>query len=452
MQELLEKISSGRAVVGVIGLGYVGLPLSMINAKKFEVVGYDIDTHVIHNLVQGLSTVYGVLPATLASFIGKTFFPTSQESDLEKCDIFMICVPTPLGARNEPDLNALRGASRLVGRHLRKGTLVILESTTYPGTTDSVVVPILEERGMRAGLDFFVAYSPERIDPGRADVELESIPKIVGGHDGNSAIVARRFLQACFKTVVTVKDCRTAEATKMLENIFRAVNIALVNELTLALEKMDINVWDVIEAASTKPFGFMAFRPGPGIGGHCIPLDPYYFSYAAKQVGVLTRFIELSGEVNSFMPFHVVKLLRSAVRAAGKNLKGSSIAVLGLSYKRNVSDTRESSSAKVIEEIVRQGGTVKTYDPLAKGIQTESGFFQSATSVESALEGADAVVFLVDHSTFQGLPTTIFQNSMRRNPVVVDCRNIFDAPPPGTLYVGLGKRGNAQTDTPSTPG
>jgi|SRR2546426_4242082 len=450
MQKLLEKISFGKAVVGVIGLGYVGLPLSMLSARKFKVVGYDTDTGLVHNLIRGLSEANGVSPETLASCVGKSFFPTSRESDLEECDIFAICVPTPLGAHNEPDLSALRDAARLVARHLRNGALVVLESTTYPGTTDSVLVPILETSGMRAGRDFHVAYSPERLDPGRKDVELERIPKIVGGHDANSTTVACEFLKACFEKVVPVKDCRTAEATKMLENVFRAVNIALVNELTLALEKMDINVWDVIEAASTKPFGFMAFWPGPGIGGHCIPLDPYYFSYAAKRVGVLTRFIELSGEVNSFMPFHVLELVSRALRAAGKRLNGSRIAVLGLSYKRDISDTRESPSGKVIEEIVRQGGSVKAYDPFAKGIQTESGFFQSSTSVESALEDADAAVVLVNHSVFDGLPASIFEASMKPNPVVVDCRNVYAVPPPGTVYIGLGKQGSAQTDMTDT--
>ena len=450
MQNLREKISSGQAVVGVIGLGYVGLPLSLLNARKFKVVGYDIDTDLVHNLRQGHSEANGVSPANLVSIVGRAFFPTSQESDLEKCDIFVICVPTPLGAHNEPDLSAVCDAARLVSRHLRKGALVILESTTYPGTTDSLLVPILEEGGMKAGRDFYVAYSPERIDPGRKDVELEMIPRVVGGHDKNSTIIACEFLQASFERIVAVTDCRTAEATKMLENIFRAVNIALVNELALALERMNISVWEVIEAASTKPFGFMAFWPGPGIGGHCIPLDPYFFSYAAKQVGVLTRFIELSGDVNSFMPFHVVELLIGALRRAGKNLKGSRIAVLGLSYKSNVSDTRESPSVKVIDEIVRHGGIVKTFDPLAKGIQTESGFFQSATSIKSALRDADAAVILVNHSAFDGVPATIFQTSMGPNPVVVDCRNVYTVPPPGTVYVGLGKQGGAQTSTTDT--
>lgn len=451
MQELLEKINSRQAVIGVIGLGYVGLPISMLYARKFRVVGYDVDAQVIHSLVHGLPIRNIVLPTTLSSLTGKAFFPTSQESKLNECDIFVICVPTPLGARNEPDLNAVQEAAKLVSRQLRKGSLVILESTTFPGTTDSVLIPILEESGMRAGLDFYVAYSPERIDPGRRDIELEKIPKVVGGHDRNSIVLARRLLEACFEKVVSVKDCRTAEATKMLENIFRAVNIALVNELTLALEKMDINSWDVIEAASTKPFGFMPFHPGPGIGGHCIPLDPYYFSYAAKQAGVLTRFIELAGEVNSFMPFHVVELLGSGLQVAGKNLRGSRVAVLGLSYKRNISDTRESPSAAVINEIVRQGGSVTTYDPLAEGIPTESGFFHSYTSAESALENADAVVLLVDHSAFQELPRTTFQNLMRQIPVLVDCRNVFATPPPGTLYIGLGKPGTSQTDTASAP-
>jgi len=449
MQELLEKISSGRAVVGVIGLGYVGLPFSMLNARKFKVVGYDIDTNVIHGLSQGLSVEDSVPPGSLGSFLGKTFFPTSNESDLNACDIFVICVPTPLGVHNEPDLNALREAARLVARHLRKGALAILESTTYPGTTDSVLVPILEDTGMKAGLDFYVAYSPERIDPGRADVEVETIPKIVGGNDENSTVVACQFLQASFKKVVPVSDCRTAEATKMLENIFRAVNIALVNELTLALEKMDINAWDVIEAASTKPFGFMPFRPGPGIGGHCIPLDPYYFAYAARRVGVPTRFIELSGDVNSFMPFHVVRLLSGALRVVGKKLSGSHVAVLGLSYKPNVSDTRESPSAKVIDEIVRQGGAVETYDPLANGIQTESGYFHSASSIEIALRDADATVVLVDHSTFKELSESVFESLMGPNPVVLDCKNVFNAAPPGTFFVGLGKPVSRQTQPAS---
>ncbi len=451
MEELLEKISSGKAVVGIVGLGYVGLPAAMLTAEKFKVVGYDIDLKRIRRLVQGGSPVDGVPPAKVASVLDKAFFPTSRESDMDICDIFVICVPTPLGPRNEPDLSALVDASLLVTRHLRPGTLVILESTTYPGTTESVLVPILEQTGMTVGVEFYVAYSPERIDPGRTDLHLASIPKVVGGFDENSTAVASRFLGMLFEAVVPVKDCRTAEATKMLENVFRAVNIALVNELTLALEKMDIDIWDVIRAASTKPYGFMAFWPGPGIGGHCIPLDPYYFSYAAKRVGILTRFIELSGDVNAFMPYHVLHLLEAALRSAGKSLRGARIAILGLSYKRDVSDTRESPSAKVIDEILRRGATIEVYDPLAKEISTSNGSFRSTTSAELALKDSDAALLLVDHTLFKGIPETIFQRVMKPIPVVVDCRNFFASPLPGTVFVGLGKPGTASPDRPRIP-
>jgi len=378
MQNLEDLIDSGKAVVGIVGLGYVGLPLSMLMARKFKVVGYDVDESLVVDINKGKSRVEDVPQSVLGAFLGRSFFATSREEDLEACDVFIVCVPAFLLADGIPDLDAVHKASSMVGRHLRQGSLIILQTTTFPGTTDAVMVPILEEGGLKAGPDFYVAYSPERSDPGRRNIELSEIPRVVGGFDAKSTIIATRFLQRSFEKVVVVRDCRTAEAVKMLENIFRAVNIALVNELSVAFERMDIDAWEVIDAAATKPFGFMAFHPGPGIGGHCIPLDPFYFSYAAKRVGVMTRFIDLSGAVNSFMPYHVLELLVRALSRAGKQLRAARVAVLGLSYKPHISDTRGSLSVRVIEEVARRGGVVKAYDPFAAQVQTEFGVVHSA--------------------------------------------------------------------------
>ena len=439
MKDHIEKINQKEAVIGVVGLGYVGLPLSVAFAKKFKVHSFDVDVELIEELKQGKSRVEDVPDSLLSSILGKSLFPTSDESVLSECDFIVICVPTPLTESKEPDLRHIKGACEVIQRSLRKGQFIILESTTYPGTTDSVVVPILEKSGLKAGRDFGVAYSPERIDPGNKEFTLETTPRVVGGINGECTVIAQKLYESIVNRVIPVRDCRTAEATKLLENIFRNVNIAMINEMALIFEKMDINTWEVIEAASSKPYGFLAFYPGPGVGGHCIPLDPFYMSYRAKQFGLTARFIELGGEVNAFMRFHVVNLLVGGLSRTGKTLKESVIAVLGLAYKPNINDTRESPAKKVIEEILLRGGTIRVYDPFVTHIETEAGIFQSGENVEDTLRDADAVILLVDHDVLREINSEVFSEYMNTTPVIVDTRNILEKPHRDIVYIGLGK-------------
>ncbi len=439
MKNLTQKIGEGKAVVGVVGLGHVGLPLAMAFSKAYTVHGFDTDQERIKSLKDGHSHTRDVPDSLLQSISRTSFFPTSEEEVLGRCDFVIIAVPTPLRASKEPDLRFIREATEIVGRNLREGQFVILESTTYPGTTEEIVVPILEKSGLRAGQDFGVAYSPERFDPGNTKFPIESIPKIVSGINPACTEIASQLYDAVVDRVIPVSNCKTAEATKMLENIFRVVNIATINEMALIFERMGIDTWEVVEAAATKPYGFMPFFPGPGVGGHCVPLDPYYMAYRAKQVGIIPRFIELSGEVNEFMRFHVVSLLVEGLVQAKKVLPESEVALLGLAYKRDIGDTREAPAMKIIPEILRHGGRLRVYDPLAERIETEVGVFESTKDIEEACDGVDALVLLTDHREFQGLDYRKLVMRRKDNPVIIDTRNMLKAAPPGTVYVGLGK-------------
>jgi UDP-N-acetyl-D-glucosamine dehydrogenase len=376
----------------------------------------------------------------LQARLNRSFFPYSEESCIRECDFILMCVPTPLIREKEPDLSYIKRCSETIGRFLRKGQFVILESTTYPGTTDEVVVPILERTGLKAGTDFGVAYSQERVDPGNKEYSVQNVPKVVGGIDPECTLVAAALYGSVIPTIIMVKDCRTAEACKLLENIFRSVNIALVNEMALTFEKMDIDIWEVIEAAATKPYGFMPFYPGPGIGGHCIPLDPYYLAYKARRYGVIPRFIELAGEINDFMRLHAVNLAEAGLKRIGKSFCNSSIAVVGLSYKKDIDDSREAPGKKVIEEIVGQGGKIKVYDPYVGEIETHVGSFKSEPSLAAALKDIDCAIFLVEHARFAGLKAEYFLHLMAHPPVVIDCKNIFKAQDmEGAVYLAIGK-------------
>ncbi len=424
MKDLIAKIENKTAKIAVIGMGYVGLPLALTFANEYQVVGYDIKSETINSLLEGKSHIKDVKEEKLLKYLDKTFIPTSNHNDLEKCDFIFICVPTPLMEEKEPDLSFIRNACDTISLILRRGHFVVLESTTYPGTTEELVVPILEKNGLKAGIDFGVAYSPERVDPG-SNLELESIPKIVSGINQECTDIIAKLYGSVITDVVQVKDCRTAEATKIFENIFRNVNIALVNEFALICEKMDINVWNVIDAAATKPYGFMAFYPGPGVGGHCIPLDPYYLSYKAKKYGIIPRFIEMSGEINDYMKIHTVNLVSEGLKQIGKKISNSNIAVLGLAYKKNIDDTRESPVKKIIEEIMNLGGSIKVYDPYAKSIGTRFGKIISEKSLDDAVKSSNCIVFTVDHSEFKKIDLKRIKQLME-NPIIVDCKNIFD--------------------------
>ncbi|MFZ2498676.1 nucleotide sugar dehydrogenase [Methanosarcina sp.] len=444
MKELVQKIKDREAVIGIIGLGYVGLPLAMAFAQKFHVVGYELNGNIINSLMEGKSHI-GDVNEELQGCLNKTFFPTNNYEILEKCDFLIICVPTPLTHEKEPDLTYIKNACDTIRKILRKGHFVILESTTYPGTTEDFVKPILEQDKLISGIDFGLAYSPERIDPGSGK-KVEDISKIVAGINQECTEICGMLYETIIEAgIVEVKDCKTAEAAKIFENIFRNVNIALVNEFALICEKMGIDVWNVIDAATTKPYGFMPFYPGPGVGGHCIPLDPYYMSYQAKKFGFIPRFIELSGEINEFMRFHTLNLVVNGLSKFNLKIHESRIAVIGLAYKKDISDTRESPTRKIIEEILNRGGSVSLYDPYAEFIEANGEKYTSEKTITDALINTDCAIFVTDHLEIKQMNLCELIKVMR-HPVIVDCRNIFKNNPKNDIvYLGIGKDNSTYT-------
>ena len=443
MQNLLSKIRDRSAKIGIIGQGYVGLPLAMAFAKEFVVFGYDVHSGMVKLLQAGKSHIQDVTNEQLTRCLDKTYFPTSNPENLNHCDFLIICVPTPLSEDKIPDLGYIKSASAAIKTVLHAGQFVILESTTYPGTTDEVIVPILEETGLIAGIDFGVAYSPERVDPGNKQFPIDKVPTVVGGINAECTEIAAALYGSVVERIVPVRDAKTAEAVKMIENIFRNINIALVNEMALIFERMGINTWEVIAAAATKPYGFMPFYPGPGIGGHCIPLDPYYMSYRAKKFGFIPRFIETSGEINEFMKMHVVNLVERGLSRVGKRLYGAKVAVMGLAYKKNINDPRESPAIKIIEELANLGADVRVYDPFVPSLATKAGVFSSVGSIEEGLSGAECAVFLVDHDTFRRISMDTVKWLMA-SPVIVDGKNLFACGEDEVVYMAIGK-GEAQS-------
>lgn len=437
MRELRDKIEDENACIGIVGLGYVGLPLALAFAKKFNTIGYDINEKGVESLLDGKSYILDIQDSLLQKYVKKSFLPTTDPESLKKCDFIIICVPTPLTEELEPDLTYVKSASKTISKILREGQFIILESTTYPGTTEEVVLPVLEESGLKAEIDFGLAYSPERIDPGNIQYTVENTPKVVGGINQECTEIANSLYSSIIEKTIPVKDAKTAEAVKLVENIFRNVNIALVNELSLIFEQMGIDAWDVIDAAKTKPYGFMPFYPGPGIGGHCIPLDPFYMSYKAKKYGFIPRFIETSGEINNFMKIHTVNLVEKGLRKTGKGIYGARVSVIGLSYKKNIDDVRESPSIKIIEELVNLGANVRVYDPYVRLIKTKEGEFSSENCIEDAFKNADCALFVVDHDKFKDLDTEKLIKLMS-SPVIVDGKNIFGKID-NAIYGGIGK-------------
>jgi UDP-N-acetyl-D-glucosamine dehydrogenase len=370
-EELLRKIETKGAVVGTVGLGYVGLPLILCFAEKgFQSIGFDIDTSKTEALMRKESYIKHIPSVRIANAVDEgQFTATTDFSMAEVCDAILIAVPTPLNKNREPDIRFIVASCEAIAPFLRKGQLIVLESSTYPGTTDEVMIPILERGGLKVDVDFFVAFSPEREDPANKDYRTETIPKVVGATSPRGLAIAEALYQQIVVSTVPVSSTRTAEATKLLENTFRAVNIALVNELKMTFMKMGIDVWEVIEAAKTKPFGFMPFYPGPGLGGHCIPIDPFYLTWKAREYGMATRFIELAGEINTSMPDYVLHRVMEVMNDLGKPLKGSRILVLGLAYKPNVDDDRESPSYHLIEKLEEKGAIVSYNDPFVPSIR-----------------------------------------------------------------------------------
>jgi len=419
---LMERIRSRQARVGVIGLGYVGLPLAVEFARAgFHVTGFDVDPQKVSAITAGTSYIPDVPPHELAEVVKSGHMrATSDMHALADMDVADICVPTPLRKTKDPDLSYVVLALEAVAAQLKRGQLVILESTTYPGTTDEVAQPMLEAQGLKADRDFFLAFSPERVDPGNQTFTTKNIPKIVGGVGGPSTEVACALYGAIVGQVVPVSSTRVAEMVKLLENTFRAVNIGLVNEIALMCHKMDIDVWEVIDAAKTKPFGYMPFYPGPGLGGHCIPIDPFYLSWKARQTGFECRFIELAGHVNSGMPQYVVERVGDALNAARKPINGSRVHIYGVAYKRDVSDLRESPALDILELLSQRGAIVSYSDPYVASLKHGHESLEAVPEADALRRKPDCIVICTDHSTFNwkalvdsGIPVVDTRNALR---------------------------------------
>jgi UDP-N-acetyl-D-glucosamine dehydrogenase len=428
--QLRERIELRTARVCVVGLGYVGLPLAETFAwGGYPVLGFDIDAGKVAQLSRGESYIGHICPERIQELQATgRFTATTDPRHFASADAIIICVPTPLTRAREPDLSYISQTGQSLRLHLRRGQLIVLESTTYPGTTEDLLQPILEESGLRAGRDFFLAYSPEREDPGNRDYATRNIPKVVGGLDATSRDLAVALYEPVVDGVVPVSSARVAEACKILENTYRAVNIALVNELKAVFSAMDIDIWEVIAAARTKPFGFQAFYPGPGLGGHCIPIDPFYLTWVARRHGLNTRFIELAGEINTAMPQYVVGRVAEALNEHGKPLKGSSICVLGIAYKKDVDDPRESPAFPILELLERRGACVSYNDPHVPALPHMRHHhlqLDSQPLTETFLAEQDCVVVVTDHSAYD------FAWIARHARLIVDTRNATAGCDPG---------------------
>jgi UDP-N-acetyl-D-glucosamine dehydrogenase len=417
--QLLSKIDNRTACVGIVGLGYVGLPIALEFAKAgFKVIGYDLSDRVVKGLMSGKSHIQDVPSAEVARLVkaGK-FEATSDESRMREMDAISIAVPTPLAKTRDPDMGYVLAAAAAIGRNCRPGVVVILESTTYPGTTRELMLPKLEAAGLKVGEDVFLAFSPERVDPGNPVWNTKNTPKIVGGITPACTEVASALYATCLDTIVPVSSTETAELVKLLENTFRSVNIGLVNEMAIVCDKLGVNIWEVIEAAATKPFGFMKFTPGPGIGGHCIPLDPHYLAWKMRTLNYKTRFIDLAGEINSEMPAVVVRKVAQALNEEKKAVNGSRVLVLGVAYKKNIDDMRESPALDVIRLLETQGAEVFYHDPFVPKFKEDGHEHTSVALTDKEISSADAVVIVTDHSSVD------YQRVVDLAAVVVDTRN-----------------------------
>ena len=424
---LHESILSRQARCGVLGLGYVGLPLAVAFAEAgFKVLGFDVDAERVATVNAGKSHIPDVSVASLERLVRDGLLrATDDQNRLAEVDIINICVPTPLGKTRDPDISHVVAATEQVARSLRRGQLVILESTTYPGTTRDVILPRLEATGLSAGEDFFLAFSPERIDPGNPRFGIKNTPKVVGGLDAPSGELAVLLYRQVVETVVPVASPESAEMVKLLENTFRSVNIALANETALMCDRLNLDVWEIIEATATKPFGFMPFFPGPGIGGHCIPLDPYYLSWKMKALDYRARFIELAAEINAEMPHHVVAKVTAGLNEREQSVKGSDILILGVAYKANVADVRESPALDIIGLLQHLGARVSYSDPHVPSVETPRGLMMSEPITADRLARADCVIVVTDHRAFD------YDLVARCAHVIVDTRNSIKARPNG---------------------
>ncbi|MGH7651525.1 MAG: nucleotide sugar dehydrogenase [Gemmatimonadaceae bacterium] len=417
--QLLAKIENRSACVGIVGLGYVGLPLAVEFAKAgFRVIGYDVSNRVCEQLMNGKSHIQDVPNSELAPLVksGK-FTATTDEKRLFETDAISIAVPTPLGKTRDPDMSYVIGAAEAIGRNCHPGLVIVLESTTYPGTTRELMQPMLEEGGLKVGEDVFLAFSPERVDPGNKKWTTKNTPKVVGGITAACTEVASALYSSCLESIVPVSSTETAELVKLLENTFRAVNIGLVNEMAIVCDKLGVDVWEVIDAATTKPFGFMKFTPGPGIGGHCIPLDPHYLAWKMRTLNYKTRFIDLASEINSEMPAVVVRKVAQALNQDRKSVNGSRVLVLGVAYKKDISDMRESPALDVIRLLEDQGADVAYHDAHVLSYREDGHERTSVALTDAELKKSDAVVIVTDHSDVD------YQRIVDLAQVVVDTRN-----------------------------
>lgn len=425
-RDLMQKINNQKALIGVIGMGYVGLPLALAFAEKgFDVLGFDVDSTKVEAIGVGRSYIQHLDPERLEKTVESgRLQATSDFSRLGEMDAILICVPTPLTPQREPDMRYVMSTAREIARNLRKGQIIILESTTYPGTTDGLLQPILEETGLRCSEDFFLAFSPEREDPGNPDYGTTTIPKVVGGVGEKAGALAQALYDCAISKTVRVSSSRAAEATKLMENIFRAVNIALVNELKIVFDSMDIDIWEVLDAADSKPFGFMRFNPGPGWGGHCIPLDPFYLAWKAREFGRSTRFIELAGELNVEMPHYVIEKLQLALNDREKPVKGSKILILGLAYKKDIDDPRESPAFELMDRLMALGADLSYHDPhipTAPRMRSWPSFpvMHSQELNREVLAQVDAVVIVTDHSSID------YEMLAENARLIIDTRGVY---------------------------
>lgn len=404
-RELIAKAESRQALIGIVGLGYVGLPLAAEMAEAgFRVLGYDVTQRVVDTINRGVSHVLDVPSERLAKFVKQGLITaTSDASRLSEPDMVAIAVPTPLSKTRDPDISYIVAATEALAKHLRPGQAVVLESTTYPGTTRDLMLPALEKSGLKVGTDFFLAFSPERVDPGNPKFQTRNTPKIIGGITPACTRVATALYAPAIETMVPVSSPEAAELTKLLENTFRAVNIGLVNEMAIVCDKLGVDVWEVIEAAATKPFGFMKFTPGPGVGGHCIPLDPHYLAWKMRALNYRTRFIEVAGEVNSEMPEYWVQKVVHALNGHGKAVRGSRVLVVGIAYKKDIDDIRESPAIDVVRLLQRMGGDVSYHDPYIPEMHEDGMVLRSVPLDAATVRAADCVMIVTDHSAIDYL-------------------------------------------------
>ncbi len=419
MDSLLQKIRDRKAVAGVIGVGYVGLPLCMEMAKAgFSVIGFDVDERKVRGLNEGRSHIGDVPDKEVAAFVKEGLFKATNDfSELRHVDVVSICVPTPLNKTKDPDISYVIRAAEDVASQLHPGMLIILESTTYPGTTHDLVLPILQRTGLKVGQDFFLAFSPERVDPGQVKYTIKNTPKVIGGVTPTCTEISAIMYSAFIEHVVPVSTTQVAETVKLLENTFRAVNIGLVNEIAIICKKLKMDVWEVIDAAATKPFGFMPFYPGPGLGGHCLPIDPLYLSWLLKSLNYNARFIELASDINGSMPDFVVNIIGEALNDQRKSFNGSKVLLLGVAYKRDISDMRESPALDIMAELRHKKTHVSYHDPYVPELMVDGRTYQSTPIDDRHLEDYDCVVICTDHRCFD------YQDIVNRSQIIVDTRN-----------------------------